>query len=652
MNKNQIIGLLLIFGILIGYMIISAPSKEEIERKKHKQDSIALVEKQQDSLRVVAMADSVANADTLNTDSTGIIPVDSTNIAAFGNDSLINDSALAPVLFEKNGHFYKSLIGEEKSYYVESDLLRIKFNTKGGGIKQVWLKEFLTWDKKPLKLYYEDNNFLSLSFNTTKTIVNTKDLFFELSDATKLDNDSTAIVDSDSIIFTLEAPAYDQNEQKIGAFLIHYIIPKNSYLIHFTYEFLGSENYMPLGNTYMDMSWNADLHRQEKALDNERNVTTVYYRDSDEDVSYLSERKDDEEEITTSLSWISFKQQFFSTSLIPDDKFSSAELKTITRDLKDDQYLKTLQADMNVEFNPQDSKGISFALYMGPNKYRTLRNLNLDLERQIPLGWSFAPLAWINRFAVIPVFNWLESYDMSYGIIILLLTIMLKTVLFPIAFRTYKSSAKMRVLKPEIDEIGKKFPKKEDSMKKQQATMALYKKAGVSPMAGCVPMLLQFPILIAMFRFFPASIELRQQSWLWASDLSSYDSILDLGTKIPFYGDHVSLFTLLMTISTVIYTRINNQMMASSNQMPGMKTIMYIMPIMFLGFFNNYASGLSYYYLLANLITFAQMFFIRRLINEDKLRAQIEINKKKTPKKSKFQQRLEEANKARGQQKR
>ncbi|MBN2729681.1 MAG: membrane protein insertase YidC [Bacteroidales bacterium] len=650
MNKNQIIGLLLIFGILIGYMVITSPSKEELAKQKAEQDSIAQVKHEQDSLNAIAMADSIKAADTIVMDSNQVIPVDN-NIAGVG-DSLSTDSISAPILFAQHGHFYKNMAGKEESFYIESDLLRIEFNSKGGGIKQVWLKDFLTYDKEPLKLYYEDNNYLSLAFSTNKTIANTKDLFFEPLDSAVLTSDSSATVDSDSLVFTLKAPAYDDKENEVGAVLIHYIIPKNSYLIHFSYEFVGAENFMPIGNTYMDMSWNADLQRQEKSLKTERDVTTIYYRDSDEDVDYLSERKDDSEEITTSLKWVSFKQQFFSTSLIAKDRIASANLKTITRELDDDHYLKTLQADMSIEFDPQSSKGISFDLYMGPNKYRTLRDLDLDLERQIPLGWSFAPLAWINRFAVIPVFNWLESYGFGYGIIILLLTIMLKTVLFPIAFRTYKSSAKMRVLKPEIDEIGKKFPKKEDSMKKQQATMALYKKAGVSPMAGCVPMLLQFPILIAMFRFFPASIELRQQSFLWADDLSSYDSVLDLGTNIPFYGDHVSLFTLLMTISTVIYTRINNQMMASTNQMPGMKTIMYIMPIMFLGFFNNYASGLSYYYLLANLITFAQMFFIRRLIDEDKLRLTIEAHKKKPATKSKFQQRLEEAAKARGQQKR
>ncbi|HEX7410581.1 MAG TPA: membrane protein insertase YidC, partial [Bacteroidales bacterium] len=294
---------------------------------------------------------------------------------------------------------------------------------------------------------------------------------------------------------------------------------------------------------------------------------------------------------------------------------------------------------------------VCMLMFAGPLKYKLLRKIDLNLERQIPLGWSFFLLAWINRFAVLPVFNFLEGFNLNYGIIILILTILLKVLLLPIAYKTYLSSAKMRLLKPEVDEIGLKFPKKDDAMKKQQATMALYKKAGVNPMSGCVPMLLQMPILIAMFRFFPASIELRQQSFLWAHDLSSYDSILNLGFTIPFYGDHVSLFCLLMTISTILYTKMNNDMMASSNQMPGMKTMMYLMPIMFLGFFNSYSSGLSYYYLLANLFTFAQMYIIRRFVNEDKLHAQLQENKKKVVVKSGFQKRLEEMAKQQGKRK-
>jgi YidC/Oxa1 family membrane protein insertase len=258
-------------------------------------------------------------------------------------------------------------------------------------------------------------------------------------------------------------------------------------------------------------------------------------------------------------------------------------------------------------------------------------------------------MQWINRFAVLPVFNFLGSFGWNYGIVILILTILLKIVLFPIAYKTYLSSARMRLLKPEVDEIGLKYPKKEDAMKKQQAVMAMYKKAGVNPMSGCIPVLLQMPILIALFRFFPASIELRQQSFLWADDLSSYDSILNLPFNIPFYGDHVSLFTLLMTISTIFYTYLNNKMMgAGTQQMPGMKTMMYLMPIMFLGIFNNYSSGLSYYYFLVNIITFVQMYVFRWFVDEDKLHRQIQENKLKPVKVSGFQKRLEDMAKQRG----
>ena len=300
-----------------------------------------------------------------------------------------------------------------------------------------------------------------------------------------------------------------------------------------------------------------------------------------------------------------------------------------------------MTASINLPYEARENNSYPMQFYFGPNHYQIMRSYDLDLERQIPLGWGFFLMSWINRYAVIPVFNYLDGFKLNYGIIILILTILLKLVLMPIAFKTYTSQAKMRALKPEIDELGKKFPKKEDAMKKQQATMALYKKAGVNPMAGCVPMILQLPILLAMFRFFPASIELRQEGFLWADDLSSYDSILDLPFTIPFYGDHVSLFTILMTVSTILYTHMNNQMMASSSQMPGMKTMMYFMPVMLMGIFNNFASGLSYYYFLANIITFGQMYLFRILVDENALRQKIEENKKKPVTKSKWAARME-----------
>ncbi len=293
------------------------------------------------------------------------------------------------------------------------------------------------------------------------------------------------------------------------------------------------------------------------------------------------------------------------------------------------------------------------SMYVGPNQYRILKQYDLKLERQVPLGWKFFLLHWINRFIILPVFNWLEGFGMSYGLIILLLTIALKTILLPISYNTYMSSAKMRALKPELEEINKRYPKEEDMMKKQQATMSLYKSAGVSPTGGCLPMLLQLPILTAMYRFFPAAYELRQQPFLWADDLSTYDSILDLGFRIPLYGDHVSLFTILMTLASLLYTWLNNRLMnttqGNKDQQRMMNSMMYMMPIMFLFMFNNFSAALTYYYLCFNIITFLQMFLFRFLVNDEKLHARLKENMKKPVKKSKWQLRMEELQKQQAQ---
>nr|NQU93777.1 membrane protein insertase YidC [Bacteroidota bacterium] len=458
---------------------------------------------------------------------------------------------------------------------------------------------------------------------------------------------------SDSLKFAMRLYTdYSDGTTDQGSYIEYvYTLFGDNYMMDYDLNLVGMNRVIDAGTSYLDLTWETDLQRQEKSLDNERNESTVYYKYYQEDVDYLSERKDAEESLKTDVKWLSFKTRFFLSTIIAKTAFTNADIKSFTDErITGEHYLKSVSALIGIPFQNSPSQEFAMSFYFGPNKYRTLRKYHLDLEKQVPLGWSFFLLAWINIYAVIPVFDWLGGYGWNYGIVILILTILLKIVLFPIAYKTYKSSAKMRVLKPEIEEITKKFTKKEDAMKKQQATMALYKKAGVNPMAGCLPMLLQFPILIAMFRFFPSSIELRQQSFLWAHDLSSYDSILNLPFDIPFYGDHVSLFTLLMTVSTIFYTKINNDMMGSaSTQMPGMKTMMYIMPVMFLGIFNNYASGLSYYYLLANLITFAQMWLIRRTIDEGKILRQIQLHKSKpVKKKSGFQKRLEDMAKQRG----
>lgn len=640
MKYNQIFGFVIIFGILIGFSIWNAPSKEERAKEQAKKDSIAKVQTQQDSLNAVALAQAKDSTAT-QTDSTAKQTKPANIIAA--NDTATADST-ALFTYEKDGFFYTSLEGTDSNYVVETPLMRVTIASKGASIKQIELKDFLTWNKKPLEMFYKNNSYLDFSFHTTKSLAKTSALYFK--PVKGFDNNQYSVaITEDSMQIAFRAPAMNNDGTEAGAVLFNYTFYKDSYLFRFGIAFENTENIIGVGNHFMTIDWNADLATKEKSLDNERNVSTIHYADNDLETDYLSETKDDQESIKTSLKWISFKQQFFATTLVAEDKFNSADIKSYTRELSDSLYLKTMQSTMNLEFNADKDSSVDFSIYAGPLKYKTLRQYDLALERQIPLGWSFAPLAWINRFAVIPIFNWLESYALNYGIIILILTIMLKTVLFPIALRTYKSSAKMRILKPEVDVIAAKYPKKEDAMKKQQATMELYKKAGASPLSGCLPMLLQFPILIALFRFFPASIELRQQPFLWADDLSAYDSIFDLGFTIPFYGDHVSLFTLLMTISTVIYTRLNEKMMGSTTTMPGMRTMMYLMPIMFLGFFNSYASGLSYYYLLANIITFIQIFAIRYFIDENKVRARIEENKKKPVKKSSWQKRLEDAQK-------
>jgi YidC/Oxa1 family membrane protein insertase len=405
------------------------------------------------------------------------------------------------------------------------------------------------------------------------------------------------------------------------------------------------------GTKYLVLNWDSKLKRQEKSLKMEKINSTIYYKYFEDKVDYLSETKDDEKYLKNEkVQWISFKQQFFSTTLIAGTHFTEPKIKTLTVP-GNENSVKNMSMEVGVPYAPAETRSIPMSMYFGPLKYYSLKSYKIELERQIPLGWGFFLMAWINIYAVIPVFTFFGNFGWNYGIIILILTILLKILLFPIAFKTYKSSAKMRALKPDIDELNKKFAKKDDALKKKQATMALYKSAGVNPMAGCIPLLLQMPILIAMFRFFPSSIELRQKAFLWAKDLSSYDSIWTFpnGFSIPWYGDHISLFALLMTISSIFYTKINDQMMGSQQtQMPGMKTMMYLMPVMFLFWFNDYSSGLSYYYLLANLLTFAQIYIIRSTIDEKKLHAQIEANKKKPVKKSGFQKRLEDMAKKRG----
>jgi YidC/Oxa1 family membrane protein insertase len=630
MSKNNIIGLVIIVGLLIGYSLWMTPSKEEMAAAKRKADSISLVQRR-DSLET-AMAEMVkkAVADSAAKTNPSASTVSGSDTAAKG---------FAPVTQS-----------EEKFYTIENDLLKLKISSRGGRVWSVQLKNYKTYDSLPLILYKGDSTVFGFEFNTEDLrTMNTANLMFVPVGTNG--QDSIRVSGKDSLQFALRVyPGMTDTTNSKSYIEYVYTLKGNDFMVGYKVNFVGMKGYIAQNTRDMSLLWNTTLLQQEKSLKTEQSQSTIYYMDVAGEVNSLSETKDAKERISTAVKWVSFKQQFFSTTLIADDKFESAGLETVIySENNTDRKVKSMKSEYILPFTMETDQTYNLKWYFGPNKYKVLRKYDMNFERQIPLGWGFFLLQWINRGPVLWVFNWLESFNLNYGIIILILTILLKIVLFPIAWKTYISSAKMRILKPEIEEIGLKFPKKDDAMKKQQATMALYKKAGVNPMAGCVPMLLQFPILIALFRFFPSAFELRQQSFLWATDLSSYDSIFSWTTQIPllstFYGNHISLFTLLMTISTIMYTKMNNDMMGSTQQMPGMKTMMYLMPIMFLGFFNNYSAGLSYYYMLANLFTFAQMFIIRRFVNEDKLHKRIQENKSKPVKKSSFQKRLEDMTK-------
>ncbi|MEI6888987.1 MAG: membrane protein insertase YidC [Bacteroidales bacterium] len=643
-NKNTIIGLGLIFAIFIGYTYLISPSKDELITQKRRADSMYMVNVQKQHALISAVAREKAIA----------VAKEKEKFIARG-EKVDSATLVRMTLKGELGVFANAAVGKDTTFTVENDVFKLNFISRGGKIGRVELKDYLTWDKKPLILMNSDSLNFGISFYSNNRTISTNRLYFKpfWPDPAHKGQATMKVSGKDSLqfgmrLFTSSNDTVFNKDQYIE-FL--YTIKGNDNMLRYQINFIGMDQAIDAGNKFLVLTWSDNLKSLEKSLKMERMTSTLYYKYDQDKVDYITETKDEDRYLKNEkIKWFSFKQQFFSSILISDTYFTEPRLRTQTLPGPPG-YLKTMFAEAGIPYSAQETKSVGMSIYFGPDKFYTLKSYKQDLEKQIPLGWGFFLMAWINIYAVIPVFTFFGNFGWNYGIIILILTILLKIILFPVAYKTFKSSAKMKVLKPDIDELGKKFPKKEDAMKKQQATMDLYKRAGVNPMAGCIPMLLQFPILIAMFRFFPSSIELRQQSFLWATDLSSYDSIwtFPAGFSIPWYGDHVSLFALLMTISSVLYTRINEQMMGSTQQqMPGMKTMMYMMPVMFLFWFNDYSSGLSYYYLLANLLTFAQIYLIRLFMDEKKIHAQIEANKKKPVKKSGFQKRLEDMTKQRG----
>jgi len=496
---------------------------------------------------------------------------------------------------------------EERFYFLSNNKLDIKISNHGAAIKAVVLKEYVTHDSLALNLI--NNLDFDFSFFIQDKKIHTSELVFDEVEQ-----------ESNQLIFKYQ----DLNKNNIEFI---YSLGENNYNLKFE---IVTKN----GNTYIEpgqLLFAQEVNQLEKNLDNERNTTTINYSVNNTSSKQMSLMKDNEKNIENP-TWVAHKQQFFSTIITSQNHFRDVTL--ITRSTDSDEYVKFLSSSFSIDYD-NESNNYLFDFYFLPNKYSLLNSFDKGFETLVPLG-KFV-FGWVNKFLVIPIFNFLEKLGLNYGLIIFIIAVVIKVLLFWPTKSSYISMAKMRVLKPEIDALNDKI---KDPLQKQQAQMNLYRKTGVNPLGGCLPLLLQMPVLIALFRFFPASIELRQQPFLWADDLSTYDSILDFGFNIPLYGDHISLFALLMTLATVLQMMYSNQM-SSSAQMPQMKYVMYMMPIIFLLVMNNYSAALSYYYFLANIITFMQQLIIRRSIDDDKLYAMLQENKKKPIQKSKFQQRLE-----------
>lgn len=635
MDKNTFIGLLLIGAIIIGFSIYNAPSDEQIAEQRRLLDSIERVETQraEQEAKMNRVVDSAEIGSPTELSAKEVATsLDSVAYVGQDLDSLKNNE-----LEQLYGPFASSASKEAREIIVENEVMKLYFSTKGGKIKKAELKGYQTYTGSELVLFDSASTFNLNFFTRENKNIYTDELVFN-TDASDMSISGEGRKD---IRFKLDAGN--------GRYLeLVYSLQGNSFLLDIDVNLIEMDQVVDMRSGEMYLNWMIQAPNQEKSLKNQRDATTVYYKYKGEDIDYLTATSDEKEEFEADLKWISFKQQFFNATLIAGESFDKARAFAQTEtDEGSIDYVKKMSTSLTLPLSGAKVEKYNMSLYLGPNKYDVLKKYDVGLEQIIDLGWGI--FGWVNRFAVIPVFNLLDSFNWNYGIIILVLTILLKLVLSPITYKTYMSGAKMRVLKPEITEINKKF--ESDAVKKQQAMMDLYRQTGVNPLSGCIPLLIQMPILIAMFRFFPASIELRQESFLWADDLSTYDSIYNFpdGFSIPFYGDHISLFTLLMAVSIMFYTKLNSSMSAGMAQEGAMaaqmKIMMYIMPFMMLFWFNSYSSGLSYYYFLANIISIGQTFLIRKVfINEDAIRAKIE-HKKKNPKKKKksgFQKRMEE----------
>lgn len=674
MDKNTLWGLLCMAAIFFGFMYCNRPSQEQLEAQRAAQaakttgegaaaadDAVAV-----DSLSPALNASLAEAVRTIGaareggqyvlSDGTFELRLDSTELTgtvAVGTNKVdvaalrtTSGAAVAPDLraaaikaiaqltskSQKYKGFARHLGGENTVTTLENELMKVSISSRGGMLSAVELKKYNTEvgeTPEPIQLFKGSNDGYSFTFTTSDQRLDTREFNF------------TPVVESDtSVMMVLDLADGAQ-------WGIRYTLHPQNYLVGMEIVQKGMGAVLPGSTASADFNWHQTMARNEKGRVFEERNSAIYYKYVGESPDDLSEQKDDSEQLNGRVKWVAFKNQFFSSVIIARNHFSGADLKSTV--LKSDDYLKDMTMSATLPYTVADGAVAAFDFYFGPNDYPLLSKLDkqispdedLDLTRLIPLGWGL--FRYINTWIVIPVFTFLSSFISNYGIIILLLTIFIKLIIFPFTYKSYKSQARMRVLQPEIKEINEKYPGQENAMKRQQETMALYSRCGASPFSGCLPMLFQMPVLIAMFSFFPSAIELRGESFLWAKDLSAPDYIVTLPFSIPFYGNGVSLFCLLMTIVNIVYMRINMQNQPGGDSMPGMKMMMYIMPVMFLFIFNDYASGLSYYYFLSLLITIVQTWAFRHFIDEKKVREQLLANAKKPRKKSGFMARLEEA---------
>jgi YidC/Oxa1 family membrane protein insertase len=644
MDRNSVIGLILIAVILVVFSIYNAESPEELARREAFNDSIAKVQQtQQAKIEVEKDTSKKAQTATLsaaNSDSTLTALADTLTAAQKDSIQQLEETSALTQTF---GIFAPSGKGEAKYYTLENDELIVTFNNKGGRIAKVELKKFESYanfadrdNQIPLQLFDEDSTIFNFKFFLGDILINTNQLFATTTAAPKTSvkaGDSTAI-------------AFRFNTNDPAKYLeLTYSLKGEGFVMGMDIQIVGLEKENVAEN--LELEWNSKLLASERLVQNETILSSVFYKYTDEGRTYLSESSSESAEMLKPLSWIAFKQSYFSVVLMSDKGIPYEGSKLSIGMINSNKYIKEYAANLSLRTENSANAKVPLKFFFGPNDYDLLATYNNEMEGIVNLGWGI--FGWTNRWLVIPVFNMLDSLGLNYGIIILLLTVVVKLIIMPLTYRNYLSSAKMRVLKPEVDEIGKKYP--DNPMGKQQEVMALYRKSGVNPMAGCIPLLIQMPVLIAVFRFFPSAIELRQQGFLWADDLSGYDTILDFGFSIPLYGDHISLFTLLMAASTILITRMNSGQMDTG--MPGMKFMMYFFPVMMIFFFNNMSSGLSFYYFVSNMLTLLIMWAIKKwFIDEQKILAQIHENRKnpKVQKKSAFMQKLEEAQRQRQQQ--